>query len=282
MRLSEASRAFLSQRQTEGLSPYTLKAYRLQVDLLIRDVGDLDIATITIQILREHVAHHTHLQPASLGHKIRALRSFFRWAHEDAEVLERNPALKLKEPKLPKRLPKALDPSEVEILRDACRAPFEQALLEVLLATGCRVGEVWRMDRSDVRFDDRAARVIGKGNKEREVLFGPRAILRLRAYLGDRIDDDPALFVTQRRPHRRMSIHQIQYVVRRIASRSGLDKHVTPHVWRHTMATMAVSRGAPLDTVQHLLGHTDPKTTQLYAFVSAERLREDYRRFFCQ
>ena len=281
MRLTEALAAYLAQRKQEGLSPYTLKAYGLQLRLLIRDLGDPEAADVTTEALRRHLAPHVDkLKPASMAHKVRAIRVFFKWAHEDAEIITRNPALKIKEPKLGQRIPKALDVDELELMRDACCSAFERALVEFLYSTGCRVGELHQVDRAGIDWDHRTIRVHGKGNKERDVYLGSKAVLRLRQYLQERDDKDPALFVCERNPHRRMSIHQLQYVVKRIAKRTGLGEKVSPHVMRHTMATQLHNRGASIDVLQSLLGHDDPKTTRIYAAMTGKRRREAFERYF--
>lgn len=281
MRISEASEAFLSLRQAEGFSPYTLKAYRLQIELLIRDAGDLELVAVTLQVLRDHLAKHAHLKPASMGHKVRALRSFFAWLAEE-EHLTKNPTLKLKEPKIGDRVPKALTMDEVEALRDACRTAQEHALVEVFFASGARVGEIHRLNRNAIDFERRAMVVLGKGSKERECYFGSRAAIWLRRYLSARKDADMALFVTQRRPWRRLSIHQVQYIFKRVAGRCGLRDRVSPHVLRHTFATLLLNQDAPITVVQSLLGHSRPETTMVYAKLSGASRQRAYQRYFVQ
>jgi integrase/recombinase XerD len=281
MRLSEASRAYLSQKRLDGYSPHTIAAYAYQHQVLIRDVGDLDLEAITLQVLRDALALHANLKPASLGHKVRALRAWFGWLAEE-EYLARNPTLKLREPKQPDRVPKALTLDELEMLRDACRSALEHALVEVFFATGARVREVWRLNRNAVDFDRRAVLVMGKGGKEREVYFGSRAAIWLRRYLYSRRDADVALFATDRRPWRRISIHQMQYIFRRIARRAGLEGRVTPHVLRHTFATTMLNQDAPLAVVQSLLGHAKPETTLIYARLSGAARQRAYARYFVQ
>lgn len=280
MRLSDASNTFLEVKGQEGFSAYTLYAYRLQHELLIRDIGDLDVAEVTLQLLRAHLSHHSHLKPASLGHKIRAIKSLFNWLMEE-ELLLRNPTLKVNEPKRGKRVPKALTIEELELLRDSCRSSLEHALVEFSFASGCRVAEMQRLSRGDIDWQRSAVTVLGKGNKEREVYFGARSRIWLQRYLNERQDDDQALFVTARQPHR-MSIHQIQYIFKRIAVRCGLRERVSPHKMRHTLATVLINQGAPLVTVQSILGHEKPETTQLYATLSGASRQQAYERYFVQ
>ncbi|WP_245632719.1 tyrosine-type recombinase/integrase [Alicyclobacillus kakegawensis] len=280
MRLSEASASFLNIRTQEGFSRYTISAYRLQHQLLIRDIGDLDIEDVTLPVLREHLSRQTHLKPSSLGHKIRAIKTLFNWLVEE-ELLLRNPTLKLNEPKRGKRVPKALTIEELELLRDSCECTLEHALVEFFFASGCRVAEIQRLNRSDIDWQRNAVKVLGKGDKEREVYFGAKAHIWMKRYLSERTDDDPALFVTVRKPHR-MSIHEIQYIFKRIAKRCGLADRVSPHKMRHTLATVLINQGAPLVVVQSILGHEKPETTQLYATLSGSARQQSYQRYFVQ
>ena len=117
MRLSEASERYLATRTQEGFSPHTIRAYRLQHQILMREVGDVGLAAVTLDLLRTHLTHHGHLKSSRLGHKIRAIKGLFRWA-ENEEICVPSPARKLKEPKLGQRVPKALTMDELEWLRD--------------------------------------------------------------------------------------------------------------------------------------------------------------------
>lgn len=280
MRLSEASERYLRVRLQEGFSPYTIKAYRLQYKVLIRDIGDLNADDVTLEALRDHLSNRDHLKPSSLGHKIRAIKSLFNWLTEE-ELIMRNPTLKLKEPKQGKRIPKALTIEELELLRDSCESTLEHALVEFFFATGGRLAEIQRVNRNEIDWQRGALVVLGKGDKEREVYFGAKARIWVQRYLRERSDNDLALFVTSRDPHR-MSVHQMQYVFKRIAKRCGLEKRVSPHKMRHTLATLLLNQGAPLVAVQSILGHEKPETTQLYATLSGASRQQSFQRYFVQ
>ena len=132
--------------------------------------------------------------------------------------------------------------------------------------------------------------MLGKGNKEREVYFGAKAALWLRRYLSNREDSSLALFVTDRRriqengdlSRQRLSISQMQRIFKRVAARCGLAARVTPHVLRHTLATLLLNQDAPIAAVQSILGHASPTTTQLYVHLSGESRQATYRRYFSQ
>lgn len=288
--LASCVHGYLKARRLDGYSNQTLYSYKLHLQRLMVDTGDTTaVEEVRLEHLRAHLSNLTHLQTSSLANKVRALKAFFRWLHEE-EMLERNPALKLKEPRLPMRIPKALSIEEVELLRDACDGLLEHALIEFFFATGCRVGEIYRLDRTALDWVRRSAIVMGKGSKEREVYFGAKAALWLKRYLDKRNDVAPALFVTERRrrqsngalQHQRLSTSQTQRIFKRVAARCGLEKRVTPHVLRHTLATLLLNQGAPIAAVQSILGHASPNTTQLYVHLSGESRQMLYRRHFPQ
>lgn len=281
MRLSQAFDAYVRVRSQEGFSPYTITGYRWQWRALVQDVGDIEITDVTLETFRNHLSKQTHLKASSIAVRVRSLKSIFKWLYEE-EYLPKNPTMKLKEPKLPKRVPKALTVDEMELLRDSCRTEREHALVELFFATGCRLDEIHRLNRNDIDWDRKAVVVFGKGSKEREVYFGAKASIWLKRYQATRQDEDPALFTTVKRPLIRLSKHQIEWVFGRIANRCGLKSKVTPHALRHTLATQLLNQGAPLVVVQTILGHEKPETTQLYAHLSGAARQQAYNRYFVQ
>lgn len=279
MLLTEAWQIYAADKQIEGFSPHTLKGYKIQHNLLVRYFGDIDIETVTLPDLKRYLVDTgSHLKPSSLGMRIRFIRAFFRWASEEG-YCPGNPARKLREPKLGQRVPKALSEEDTVMLQEACRTVFEHALVEFMYATGCRIGEVHRLNRNAIDWDNRSCIVMGKGDKEREVYFSIKAAIWLKKYLDGRKDNDMALFVTERKPHR-MSIAQIRYVIKRVAKRSEVEANVYPHKLRHSFATHLLNNGAPMEGIQVLLGHQKLETTMLYAQLSGPRRKEIYQRYF--
>lgn len=279
MLLSKVWESYEADKRIEGFSPQTLKAYRLQAMLLILYFNDLNIGEITTIQLKEYLARsNENLKPSSLAHRIRFMKSFFRWLHEEGHILK-NPASKIKEPKVGKRIPKFLTERELELLREACNTPMEKAIFEFMFSTGCRIGEVVSLDKNCINWSNRSAIVRGKGDKEREVYFNIQCEIWLKRYLDSRQDKDPAIFVTERHPHR-MSIAQMRYIIKRISNRAGINKEIHPHQLRHSYATHLLNNGAPLDVIQSLLGHEKSETTRIYAQLS-ESIRQDlYRKYF--
>lgn len=271
---------YLAAKRLEGLSELTLEGYALELRIFA-ECMQKPIEDITTGDIRAYLGSFPHLKMSSIAKKLSVLKSFFAWL-TDEEIIPKDPARRIKPPKKEQRLPKSLTIEELEMIREACITPRERALVEVFYATGGRLSEIQALDRADIDFQNMSARVIGKGNKEREVYLSHKALYHLKKYFMTRLDDNPALFVTERQPFRRLSNRAIQRAIKTIAERSGVKKDVHPHVFRHTFATLTLNNGADLSSVQALLGHTDPSTTQVYAQVTQEKKKEAYKKHLVQ
>ncbi|MCP3025424.1 site-specific tyrosine recombinase/integron integrase [Halobacillus sp. A5] len=271
---------FLSSKKLEGLSPLTLEGYEMDLkifaDKVKKKTEDISAADI-----RVYLGAYNHLKMSTVGKKLSVLKSFFSWLTSE-EIIQRDPSFKLKPPKTGKRLPKALTIEELEMLRESCETIRQRAFLEVLYATGCRLSEIHGLNRRDVNYQSMSRSVIGKGDKEREVYFSFKAMYHLNKYLKSRKDDNEALMVSERRPYGRLSKRGIQREIRVIAENAGIKSKVSPHVLRHTFATLTLNNGAELSAIQGLLGHEDPATTQIYAQLTEEKKREQHKKFLVQ
>ncbi len=118
------------------------------------------------------------------------------------------------------------------------------------------------------------------GDKEREVYFNTRCSIWLKRYFDERDDEDPCLFITERRPKRRMSIDNLRYVIKRISNRAGIKKSIHPHQLRHSYATHMMNNGAPLEVIQSLLGHEMSETTKIYGQFSGKLRHDFYSKYF--
>ena len=260
-------------------SPVTLKSYKLQCRILKDYLDNPDVEAVTREQIKEYLAEQTHLKPQSLGHRIRFINSFHRWAIDEG-YLNKNPATGIKEPRMGERVPKFLTEEDIETLRESCSDRRERALFEFLFTTGCRIGEVARANRNDLNWTNGSIVVFGKDKKHREVYFTSTCKIWLKKYLEDRTDDCPALFTTIRKPIRRASIDQLRFILKKIAKRAGIDANVYPHRLRHSFATHLLNKGAPMEVIQHTLGHKKYETTQIYANLSTEKRREMYFKYF--
>jgi site-specific recombinase XerD len=217
----------------------------------------------------------------SVRRKIAALRSYFALQKREGRRTD-NPAQDVPPPKAAKRLPHVMSEPEVAKLlstRIAGKSDFQRlrdlAMMELLYASGIRRAELVGLNLSDVDLDRRIMRVIGKGNKQRTVFINHASAEAIRAYLGLRPrTSDEALFISKRKT--RLSHRQAWVVFREFAQLSGLTKHVTPHVMRHSFATHLLENGADLMTIKELLGHESLSTTQIYTNVSLEHMRRSY------
>lgn len=278
--ISEKARLFLGAKKLEGLSPISLKSYKLELRIFAESMTK-PIETITTADIRLFLSNFPHLKSSSIAKKLSVLKSFFGWLTGEG-IIQRDPTRQIKPPKKEKRVPKALSIEGLEMMREACQTLRQRALLEVLYATGARLSEIQALDKRDINQQTMSAWVIGKGDIEREIYFSFKAMYHLKKYLKSRDDLVPALFVTERQPHRRLSRRGIQREICAISEVACMQKNVHPHVLRHTFATLTLNNGADLAAVQALLGHSDPGTTQIYAHVSDERKRDQYKKYLVQ
>ena len=278
--LEEKVMMFLSAKELEGLSQTTLESYHY----ILRQFWKFcrkATTQITVQDIRDFLSAFPDQKKSTLATKLSTLNSFFDWLVKE-EMLLRSPTLKIKSPKTEKRNPKGLDIEELERVREACETLRQRALIEVFYSTGCRLSEIAQMDKGHIDPLSLSMKVIGKGNKERVVYLSSKAYYHLNKYLQSRKDDCPALFVTTRRPFRRMGKSTIQDEVHKVEQASGIDKKLTPHVLRHTFANLSMDSGIELADLQHLLGHSNPATTLIYTNVSEERKRNAHKKYHVQ
>jgi len=217
----------------------------------------------------------------SVRRKIAALRSFFSLQKREGRRAD-NPAQDVPPPKAAKRLPQVMSEAEVgKLLRTRVAGKSDSqrlrnaAIMELLYASGIRRAELVGLNVSDVDIERRTMRVLGKGDKQRMVFMNEAAASAIRAYLGTRPRSaDEALFLSNRKT--RLSHRQAWVIFREFAQLSGLNKHVTPHVMRHSFATHLLENGADIMTIKELLGHESLSTTQIYTNVSLEHMRRSY------
>jgi integrase/recombinase XerD len=266
-------------------APRTVEAYRRDLTQFAEFAGGPPAAATTGDLER-YVAQlrADGLAPATVARRIAALRAFYRHLLL-LGVRADNPAAELTPPRRPRKLPRTLSPGETERLIDAAagtspRALRDTAIVELLYGAGLRVSELTGLDRGSVDLEARLVRCTGKGDKERIVPVGRRAVEALRRYQSrgrpylDR-RRRPELFLNAKGgPLTRAGVFLI---LRKIAAKAGLDpERVHPHLLRHSFATHLLEGGADLRSVQEMLGHADLATTELYTHVSDRRRREMY------
>lgn len=293
--LGQAADAFERYLRAErGSSEHTIRAYRGDLDtLLIHAVaeGNTELRQLDLGSLRRWLGEQNAagLARSTLARRAATARSFTAWAVRE-ELIVLDPALRLKAPQREKILPAVLQQQQLgRLLNDMGDAaqglnPIalrDLAVVELLYATGIRVGELSGLDVDDVNRERRTVIVLGKGDKERTVPFGVPADTALGQWLrlGRNKLHQPhsgaALFLGKRGG--RIDPRTVRTVVDKGLASLGDTSATGPHTLRHTAATHLLDGGADLRAVQEILGHTSLATTQLYTHVSVERLRESYR-----
>ena len=205
------------------------------------------------------------------------LSSFFSWL-EDEDYIIKSPVRRIHKIKTAVVVKEVLTDENLEKLRDECENIRDLSLIELLISTGMRVGELVNLNISNLNFEDRSCIVLGKGNKEREVYFDAKTKLHLKEYISKRNDSNEALFVSMKEPHQRLSISGIELIIRTLGINSNINK-VHPHKFRRTLATMAIDKGMPVEQVQKLLGHVKIETTMHYALVNQSNVKISHRRY---
>jgi len=276
---------FLKDKKRQGLSPITIDNYRLHLKIFTDRTEEKPVNEITkqdiINYLDDRESDPTVNAKSTIETIRSVLRSFFEWLCEE-QIIEENPMLRIKPYKVGKAMAKALAVEELEMFRESCITLREKALTETMYSTGCRLSEISALNREDIGQPNRAIKVIGKGNKERMVFYSARAAIYLKKYLESRKDDCEALFITERRPYRRLSNRGIQREIAAIGERAGIEKRTHPHILRHTFATLMLNNGCPMSVLQELLGHDDIQTTGIYAKQTFEHKQQSYTQYFYQ
>ena len=274
--------AFLAAKRIDGCRPKTIKGYRERLKLFMTQCSK-PVQQITTDDLREYLAYlvdERHLMDNSVQAHINTLRSFFSWL-VDEDNIRKSPMRKIKSLKIDKlRSRHPLTAEQLELVRDGCRGYKEKALVEFLVSSGCRVSEVAGLRVDDIDWRDRKCKVIGKGNKERTVYFSVRAKLMLQLYIAERRGGE-ALFASSRAPYEPLTDRGIEKMISKLGKRIGMERPLYPHLMRHTFASHALNCGMELTIIQHLLGHSDPKTTLIDAEIDPIRVQYEYNRMIC-
>jgi len=242
----------------------------------IRSAGPIDLRGFLAELRQADYSR------ATIARKIATLRSFYKFLAREGEV-QRNPVKVIRTPRQDKRLPKFLNPNDIERLLAAPNGKDvlslrDAAMFEVLYSTGMRVSELVGIDLEDIDPIAEVVRVRGKGRRERLAPLGSYAVRALNRYLEARshteVHDQKAVFLN--RHGRRLNVRSVRRKLAKYLAIAGLDPAVSPHTLRHSFATHMLERGADLRAVQELLGHRSLSTTQIYTHVTAGRLKEIY------
>ena len=267
---------FLEAKECEGRSKGTLSQYKKILGKMQKAIG-VPIKSVTVYHLRSFLMAEKErgLTPGTIENIRSTCSSFFGWLHAEG-IIERNPTSNLAPTKQPKEIRMPFTAVEVEKLRDSVETLRDAALIDFLLATGCRVSEVCSIDRNDIDFHSLRLKVTGKGSKQRTVYLDDVTAMRLTKYLKSRNDFSPALF--DGRGTQRMTPSGVRKTLTAIAKRAGVE-NVHPHRFRRTLATNLIDHGMSVQEVATILGHDKLDTTMGYVFINQRNVENSYRRF---
>ena len=291
MEISAAISSFLTHVKVEkGLSPNTVSAYRQDLAKfnLFAQKREVSLPGVTRDDLVDFLAalYRQNLESKSVARNLVTLRNFFRFAQTN-ELITEDPSINLESPKIRRSLPGYLRLEDVDRLLQqpdvkTALGLRDRAMLEVLYSTGLRVSELTSLRVGDLDTKVGCVRCIGKGDKERLVPVGKKALASVEKYLKDgraellgKAPVVPTLFLNRR--GRGLSRVGVWKILSAYGRRAGLRVALTPHMLRHSFATHLLERGADLRSVQLMLGHADISTTQIYTHVVEERLKQIYK-----
>ena len=270
---------FIDAKRIEGCSDRTLRYYQVTVEHLLQTV-EIEIRKMKTDDLRSYLADYQKINNCSkvtVDNIRRNLSSFFSWLEEEDYILK-SPMRRIHKIKTKQQVKEIISDEMIEKMRDNCKTKRDLAIIDLLYSTGIRVGELVRLNISDIDFEERECVVYGKGDKERRVYFDAKAKLHLQNYIKSRTDDNPALFVTLDAPYDRLKISGVEIRMRELGRMLNIPK-IHPHKFRRTMATRAIDKGMPIEQVQKILGHSQIDTTMQYAIVNQNNVKASHRRY---
>ena len=286
--MSDLTNKFLDYLSYErNFSKYTVLNYKEDLKFFTEYLDKKkisDIKSIDYQVIRNYLVymHNKKLSKKTISRRISTLRSFFKYLLNREYIVD-NPMTLISNPKLDKLLPKFLYKEELETIENipdmnTINGIRDKLIIEMFYSTGIRVSELSNLKINDIDFKEKKINILGKGSKERIVLFGDRCLNLINLYLDKsrpfilNDGDSPYLFVNKRK--NRLSENSIRIIIKDVLKKSGLNVKLTPHVLRHTFATDLLNNGADLRTVQELLGHENLQTTEVYTHITNERLKK--------
>lgn len=270
----------------KGYSKKTIISYEKDLELFnkyLRENKITNINSIDYNTIRKYLSHlhDNKYEASSISRKISTLRTFFKYNLKEKNI-KNNPMTLISNPKKEKKLPKYLNYEEMErLLNSIDTSELEgirnKLIIELLYSTGIRVSELVNIKIKDIKIKEQQINILGKGSKERIVLFGNNAEESIKLYLNAYKElfkgniYNSYLLINNK--GKQLTANKIELIVKEVLKKSALKLNISPHTLRHTFATHMLDSGADLKSVQELLGHENLKTTAIYTHVSNERLK---------
>lgn len=270
---------YLAACEQAGKSPGTIELYHFHLSRFLsytnKDISQIDDDDIYIYLY--NYRHKRTVSNSYLNQLRLILNGLFKWLIKK-RIIYSNPVDSIDPIKCTKKVKKPLSSQEVELIRSACESERDLAIVECLYSTAVRASELLHLDRNDISFTSDDITVLGKGSKERITYLNARAHIHLKNYLNSRTDNNPALFVSCKAPHERLTRRGLEDIINRI-SQSANVSNVHPHRFRRTSATDLLNAGMPIEQVQELLGHKSIETTRIYCTINQEAVKHNHKRY---
>lgn len=271
----ELLKAFLQAKAIEGRSPKTIDRYSYMLEKSLNDIG-VPVKRITVFHIRSYLMKEKErgLMDTSLEGVRSIFSTFFGWLWKEG-LIDHNPVANIGSIKSLQQVRIPFSALEMELIKQSCRTARERAIVSFLRATGCRIGEVCKLNRDSIDFESREVKVLGKGNKERIVYFDQITAMELKRYFSGRKDSDQCLFCGIRG---RYSEQGFRAMLKQLEGRSGVP-NIHPHRFRRTLATDLILKGMPIQEVAYILGHSNINTTLKYVTISKVQVKNAYNKY---
>ena len=275
----DALYSFLSSKTVEGCSSRSIKFYQTTIIKMFEKIDKLYML-INTEDIRHYLSDYqdkNNISKITVDNTRRIISSFFTWLENENYIIK-SPVRRIHKIKTQKIVKETFSEEHIELMRQNVKNIRDLAIIDILYSTGMRVGELVRLNVSDVDLNNKECIVLGKGNKQRKVYFDAKTKVHLLQYLKLRKDNNPALFTSLLKPYSRLNISGVEITLRKIGKRANI-KNVHPHKFRRTLATKAIDKGMPIEQVQHLLGHAKIDTTLGYAMVDDENVKISHKKY---
>lgn len=275
----DALNLFIEAKRIEGCSERSIKYYDITLKALFKSITK-NYLVIETEDLRKYLSDYAKNCKASnttIDNVRRVISTFFSWLESENYVMK-SPTRRIHKIKAGKIVKETYSDEMIELIRQSAATQRDLTIIDFLISTGVRVGELVKLNTTDLNFDERECVVLGKGNKQRKVYFDARTKIEIQQYLLSRRDNSKALFVSLSKPFNRLQISGVETVLKKIGKKVGLGR-VHPHKFRRTLATKAIDKGMPIEQVQKLLGHTKIDTTLEYAMVDENNVKNSHKKY---
>lgn len=271
--------SFLNSKNIEGCSNRTIRYYKVNLDKFLLYFNDKNIVDLSTEDIRKYLVDYENNSKSSkltLDNIRRVISSFYSWL-EDEGIVTKSPVRRIKKIKYAQVIKNAFSEEEIISIKENCNNFRDLCIVDFLLATGVRIGELVNIKVSDINFSSKECLVTGKGNKQRKVYFDSVTKMHLKNYLKNNPRDSEYLFLSLNNKHK-LCIRTIETILTEIGIKASIN-NVHPHRFRRTLATKAIDKGMPIEQVKVLLGHSQIETTLRYAVVNEKNVKNGYGKY---